>query len=95
MSNLKYNPSLLKKIEDIFKEGGYTVRYEKGNFQNGYCILEKRRVVVINKFHELEAKINSMIEILLSVDDLETENLSSESLQLLQQLKAEKTALFQ
>lgn len=92
---LKYNAGLLKKVEDIFKEGGYTVRYERGNFQNGYCILEKRRVVVINKFHEPEAKINSMIEILLNISDLELEHLSSESLQLFQQIKAEKETLFQ
>ena len=65
--NFKYNAALLKKVEEIFKEGGYTVRYEKGNFQNGYCVLEKRRVVVINKFHEVEAKINSMMEILVTI----------------------------
>ena len=87
---IKYSINLLKKIEDIFKEGGYTIRYEKGNFQNGYCVLEKRRVVVINKFHEPEAKINSMIEILLNITDLELENLSSESVQLFQQIKTEK-----
>lgn len=93
--SLKYNNTLLKKVEDILKEGGYTIRYEKGNFQNGYCILEKRRVVVINRFHEPEAKINSMVEILLSITDLETENLSSESAQLLNQLQVEKGVLFQ
>lgn len=87
---IKYSINLLKKIEDIFKEGGYTIRYEKGNFQNGYCVLEKRRVVVINKFHEPEAKINSMIEILLNITDLELENLSSESVQLFKQIKSEK-----
>ena len=91
---MKYNSTTLKKIEDIFKEGGYTVRFEKGNFQNGYCILEKRRVVVINKFHEVEAKINSMVEILISITDLELENLSSESTQLYQQIQAEKAELF-
>lgn len=92
---LKYNINLLKKVEDILKEGGYSIRYEKGNFQNGYCVLEKRRVVVINKFHEPEAKINSMVEILLNVSDLELENLSSESVQLYQQIKAEKETLFE
>ncbi len=91
---LKYNINLLKKIEDIFKEGGYTIRYEKGNFQNGYCVLEKRRVVVINKFHEPEAKVNSMVEILINSTDLELENLSGESMQLYQQIKAEKETLF-
>lgn len=91
---LKYNAALLKKIEDIFKEGGYSIRYEKGNFQNGYCILEKRRVVVINKFHEPEAKVNSMIEILLNITDLELENLSSESTRLFQQIRTEKESIF-
>lgn len=92
---LKYNAALLKKIEDIYKEGGYSIRYEKGNFQNGYCILEKRRVVVINKFHEPEAKVNSMIEILLNITDLELENLSSESTKLFQQIKTEKESIFE
>lgn len=92
--NLKYNTATLKKVEDVFKEGGYTVRYEKGNFQNGFCILEKRRVVVINKFHEVEAKINSMVEILRTINDLELENLSSESVAFLQQVREEQEALF-
>src|SRR5271170_4654179 len=87
---LKYNAALLRSLEDLFKEGGYTVRYEKGNFQNGYCILEKRRVVVINKFHEEEAKITSMMEILVNIEDLELNNLSGESLELYQQIKAQK-----
>ena len=92
---LKYNINLLKKVEDIFKEGGYTIRYEKGNFQNGYCVLEKRKVIVINKFHEPEAKVNSMVEILINATDLELDNLSSDSMQLFQQLKAEKESLFE
>ncbi|MBK7149572.1 MAG: hypothetical protein IPH78_12335 [Bacteroidetes bacterium] len=89
--NFKYNVALLKKVEDILKEGGYTVRYEKGNFQNGFCILEKRRVVVINKFHEAEAKINSMMEILRTITDIELENLSSESAALYRQIVSEQT----
>src|SRR3954469_11969205 len=91
---LKYNAALLKNLEDVFREGGYTVRYERGNFQNGYCVLEKMKVVVINKFHEVETKINSMMELLLSITDLELENLSSESTELYQKIKAEKGDLF-
>jgi hypothetical protein len=86
----KYNAALLKKIEEIFKEGGYTVRYEKGSFQNGFCVLEKRRVVVINRFHETDARINSMMEILGNIEDLELNNLSSESLELYQKIRSEK-----
>lgn len=64
----KYNAALLKKIEDIYGESGYSVRYEKGNFNNGYCVLESKRVVVINKFHDIEAKINSLMEILTEIN---------------------------
>lgn len=88
--SFKYNAATLKKLEDIFREGGYTVRFERGNFQNGYCVLEKRKVVVINKFHEMEAKINSLVEILTSVNDLDIENLSGESMELFRQVRTEK-----
>jgi len=86
----KYNAAFLKKVEEIFKEGGYTVRYEKGSFQNGFCILEKRRVVVINRFHETDARINSMIEILGTIEDLDLTGLSSEAMELYQKIRAEK-----
>jgi len=90
----KYNNTLQKKLEDIFQEGGYSVRYERGSFQNGYCILEKRKVVVINRFHELDAKINSLMEILVNIEDLELDNLSSESMELYQRVRTEKMELF-
>lgn len=90
----KYNNDLLKKIEDIFGDAGYTVRYEKGNFQSGWCILEQRKVVVVNKFHQLDTRINSLMEILVQVD-INTDELSHESLELLQKVRAEKAdALF-
>ena len=37
-------------METFFKEQEYTIRYEKGNFQSGYCIVENRKIAVINKF---------------------------------------------
>ena len=85
---IKHNLAFQKKIEDILHEGGYVVRYEKGNFNSGFCVLEKKRVVVINKFHPLDAKINSLIEI-LSIVDLDMSGLSEASAKLLQELKPE------
>jgi len=61
---MKYNQSALDKIEKILDETGYTVRYERGNFQSGYCILEERKVVVLNKFLQLEGRINTLIDII-------------------------------
>lgn len=60
----KYTKHNLKKLESLFEELQYTVRYEKGNFQSGYCILENKKVVVINKFYETEGRINCLLEIL-------------------------------
>lgn len=60
----KYTKYLLDKIEDIFKELDYTVRFEKGTFQSGYCIVDEHKIVVVNKFFDTEARINCLLEIL-------------------------------
>jgi hypothetical protein len=60
---MKYNQAALDKIEKILDETGYVVRYERGNFQSGYCILEERKVVVLNKFLQMEGRINTLIDI--------------------------------
>ena len=83
---IKYNAAFQKKLEDLYDEGGYIVRYEKGSFNSGYCILEKKRVVVINKFHPIDAKINSLIEILNFVD-LDTSTMQESSQRFLTELK--------
>jgi hypothetical protein len=57
----------LKKIEGLFESAGYTVRYEKGNFQSGYCMVEQRKVAVINKFFDTESRVNTLIDILKTV----------------------------
>jgi hypothetical protein len=61
----KFTPAFLKKLEDLLKEQGYEVRYEKGNFKSGYCVLEAKKVVVINKFSTLESRIQALIEIII------------------------------
>ena len=56
-------------------ETDYILRYEKGNFQSGYCILNESKVAVINKFFALEGKINSLVEIIRSIE-VDTSQLS-------------------
>jgi len=86
--SFKYTPNTLKKLEELYEEARYIIRYEKGNFNSGYCILEERRVVVINKFFSVEGRINALIEILPSITVNENE-LSGEMLKWYKQLKAE------
>ncbi len=61
---MKLNSSTLKKAESFLEDAGYIVRYEKGNFNSGYCILEDKNVVVINKYFQTEAKANAILEII-------------------------------
>ena len=61
---MKYIQSTLEKIEKVLDESGYIVRYERGTFQSGYCILEQKKVVVLNKFLQLEGRINTLIDII-------------------------------
>ena len=60
---MKYTQTTLDKIERILDEAEYIVRYERGNFQSGYCILEQKKVVVLNKFLQLEGRISTLIDI--------------------------------
>ncbi len=61
---MKYTQSTVDKLEDVLGESGYVVRYERGTFQSGWCLLEARRVVVLNKFLNTEGRINTLMEII-------------------------------
>ena len=54
---VRYSKGFLNKLEDIFAESDYVLRYEKGNFKSGYCLLKDTKVAIINKFYSLEGKI--------------------------------------
>ncbi len=86
--SFKYTPNTLKKLEGLFDEARYIIRYEKGHFNSGYCVLEERRVVVINKFLSVEGRINALIEILPSIA-INEEELSGEMLKWYRTLKTE------
>lgn len=64
---IKYTKHFLNKLEDFLKKQEYIIRYEKGNFHSGYCLVESTKVVVINKFFDTEGRINNVIEIILQV----------------------------
>jgi hypothetical protein len=65
---VRYNKPFLNSLENIIAETGYLLRYEKGNFKSGYCILKDTHVILINKFFTLEGKINSLIDIIRQLE---------------------------
>ena len=67
---MRYTPATLNKLEKVLEESEYVIRYERGTFQSGFCILEERKVVVLNKFLQMEGKINTLIDLIpqLTID---------------------------
>ncbi len=64
---VKFTNHFLNKLEDLFSETDYILRYEKGRFQSGYCIINESKVAVINKYFSLEGKISSLLDILKTI----------------------------
>lgn len=84
---MKYTQTTLDKIEKVIEESGYIIRYERGSFQSGFCILEDRKVVVLNKFLQLEGRINTLIDLIPQLK-IDTDALSPESKKVLDDIKA-------
>ena len=61
---LTYTQHTLEKLESLLKSLGFKLRYEKGNFKTGSCLLENNRVILVNKYSNLESKINALADLL-------------------------------
>jgi hypothetical protein len=82
----------LEKLELLLRAGGYKVRYEKGNFKTGACLLQSSKIVVINKFSNLESKIQSILDLFLELE-LDPKLLDDKQIALLQYIKQTKLQL--
>lgn len=54
----------LDKLEAIFKEFGFRLRYERGSFRTGACMLQNTKVIVVNRFSTVDMKVQSLVQIL-------------------------------
>ncbi len=61
---MKPTQHTLDKFENVLSQSEFTVRYERGNFQSGWCLLEEKRVVVLNKFLDTEGRINTLVDLI-------------------------------
>ena len=61
----------LTQLEDRLRNADYVLRYERGHFQAGFCVVHDRRVIVINKFFDAAARLHTLTEIVkqLALDD--------------------------
>ncbi len=78
---MKYTQHNLDKIEKVAEDCGYVIRYERGTFQTGYCILQDRKVIVINKFFQTEGRMNALIDLMPQLEiNFDTLTLESQKL---------------
>ena len=69
--DIKLTKQFQKKLELLLESQDYKIRFEKGNFKSGYCIINKNKIVIINKYFTIEGKINSLIEIINKINIVE------------------------
>ena len=43
------NEQIVSELEQLASNCGIAIRYEKGDFDGGYCVLKAERLIVINK----------------------------------------------
>lgn len=82
---IRYTKQFLNKLEDIFAESDYVLRYEKGNFKSGYCLLNETKIAIVNKYYTTEGKVNCLIDILKSLE-IDKGSLSEKNASLLMEL---------
>ncbi len=68
MGTFNYTKHFLNKLEDLYSETEYHLRYEKGNFKSGYCLLNSKKIAIVNKYYSLDGKINCLIEMLQEIN---------------------------
>jgi hypothetical protein len=83
----KPSKAYLSKLEDLVSEGGFIVRYERGNFKSGYCVLKENKLILINNFLPLEGRINCMLDLVRSLP-LDEEALSDKNRRLRNEILA-------
>jgi hypothetical protein len=50
--------ALLEELRETVEALGYKIRYERGDFNGGSCILREERLLVVNRKYAIERKIS-------------------------------------
>lgn len=89
---VKPSQAYLDKLQQILTDCNYTIRFERGTFQSGWCLLEQKRIVVLNKFLDVEGRINTLSEIIPQVQ-VDFDKLTLESQKLYTEMMNKQTSL--
>jgi Zn-dependent peptidase ImmA (M78 family) len=63
---------IIQDLKSVAGQLGATVRFEKGDFKGGYCLIKENKVIVINKSANLQRKVMILSAALkeLGVDEI-------------------------
>jgi hypothetical protein len=63
---------LISQLKDIANQLGVIVRFEKGDFKGGYCVVKENKIIIINKFASNQKKASILASALkeLGIDNL-------------------------
>ncbi|BDQ01906.1 MAG: hypothetical protein HRF52_10610 [Ignavibacterium sp.] len=63
---------IIDELKQVASQLGVSVRFEKGDFKGGFCIVKENKIIVINKFANTQRKAAILATALkeLGVDDI-------------------------
>ncbi len=63
---------LINELKEIAIKLGVSVRFEKGDFKGGYCVVKEKKIIIINKFAPTQKKATILATALkeLGIEDL-------------------------
>jgi hypothetical protein len=87
---MRFTKTTQDKLHRILISQGYIVRYEKGSFQAGYCIVQAQKTVIINKFFTIEGVVQALLEIVRQIEITDAEALPDELLKWVEKIKKQE-----
>ena len=60
--------SMFQEFEQIAEQLNIRIMQEKGNFNGGYCLLEEKRIIVVNKQQPIEQRVWALAQAIAKLD---------------------------
>ena len=60
--------SMFQEFEQIAEQLNIRIMQEKGNFNGGYCLLEEKRIIVVNKQQPIEQRVWALAQAFAKLD---------------------------
>ncbi len=59
--------TVLEELEKFVRGLGITLRYERGDFEGGYCVLKEQKMIVINKLANTQKRISLLAQSIVEI----------------------------